>query len=64
MGIPLATQSDHLDHFAFADHRAPLMVKDPVEGERQLISGLDALVLAEMSSFPKPNLTAMLPLPW
>jgi hypothetical protein len=64
LGIPLASTSDHLDHFAFADHRAPLMVENPVPGERQLISGLDALVIAEMSSFPTPNLTATLPLPW
>src|SRR5262249_4165085 len=64
LGIPLARQSDHLDQDAFPFHRAPLMVQDPVEGERQLISGLDALVIAEMSSFPEPNLTATLPLPW
>ena len=65
LGIPLSFFNDHLDQFAFAFHRAPLMVQDPVEGERQLISGLDALVVAEMSSFPNPILTlTTLPLPW
>jgi len=64
LGINLARQSDHVDHDAFGDHRAPLMVENPVPGERQLISGVDALVIAEMSSFPTPNLTATLPLPW
>jgi hypothetical protein len=64
LGVPLAGRTDHLDHDAFAFHRSPLMVQDPVPGERQLISGLDALVIAEMSSFPRPNLTATLPLPW
>jgi hypothetical protein len=32
------------------------MIYDPEPGERQLISGLDALVLAQLSSFDRPNL--------
>lgn len=34
----------------------PLMVVDPFVGIRQLISGLDVLVIAELSSFDNPNL--------
>ena len=35
------------------------------EGEkRQLISGLDALVVSELSSFDKPILSGTLPPPW
>jgi hypothetical protein len=32
------------------------MVGDPTPGHRQLISALDALVIAEISSFSSPNL--------
>ena len=34
----------------------PLMVGDPTPGVRQLISSIDALVIAEISSFSSPNL--------
>ena len=34
----------------------PLMGAHPTPGERQLISGLDALVLAQISSFDRPDL--------
>jgi hypothetical protein len=34
----------------------PLMVGDPTPGHRQLISSVDALVIAEISSFSSPNL--------
>ena len=40
------------------------MVPDPLPGERQLISGLDALAIAELSSFDKPILSGLLPPPW
>jgi hypothetical protein len=36
----------------------PLMVPDPTAGWRQLISGDDALLLAQISSFDKPDLDA------
>jgi hypothetical protein len=42
----------------------PLMIPKPVAGVRQLISGIDALTLAELSSFDKPNLDGTLPPPW
>jgi len=42
----------------------PLMIPKPVAGVRQLISGIDALTLAELSSFGKPNLDGTLPPPW
>jgi hypothetical protein len=44
--------ADHIVNFA----PLPLMVYDPEPGERQLPSGLDALVLAQLSSFDRPNL--------
>lgn len=37
----------------------PLMVTNPSLGERQLISALDALLIAEISSFKKPNSTSL-----
>ncbi len=40
------------------------MVIDPHPGERQLISGLDALAVAQFSSFDKPILSLTLPPPW
>jgi hypothetical protein len=40
------------------------MVSDPVPGERHLISGLDPLLIAEISSFQAPALTADVPAPW
>lgn len=40
----------------WGDGGSPLMVADPLDGERQLISSLDALLIAELSSFPCPNL--------
>ena len=49
---------------SFEDGGNPLMVSDPVPGERQLISGLDALLLAEISSFRTPALTVPIPAPW
>jgi hypothetical protein len=39
----------------------PLMDPDVSVGERRLISSLDALVIAELASFSKPNLDGMLP---
>jgi hypothetical protein len=49
---------------SFDDGGNPLMVSDPVPGERHLISGLDALLIAEISSFQAPDLTADVPAPW
>jgi hypothetical protein len=46
------------------DAAGPLMVADPVAGKRQLISGLDALLIAQLSSFNKPNLNVTLSPPW
>lgn len=43
----------------------PLMTPEPHAGWRQLISGLDVLVIAEISLFDRPNLSAYkLPPPW
>ncbi len=42
----------------------PLMIPTPIAGQRQLISALDALLVAEVSSFPRPNLDPDLPFPW
>lgn len=57
--------SGHLElgYYALND-AGPLMVKDPHPGERQLISALDALLIAQLSSFDKPNLNPALPPPW
>jgi hypothetical protein len=49
---------------SFDDRGNPLMVPDPVPGERQLISGVDALLIAEISSFDAPDLTVEVPAPW
>jgi len=64
--IPMKIQSSHLadDEFFQVDEEKPLMVQDPVLGVRQFISALDALAIAEMSKFDRPNLNATLPLPW
>jgi hypothetical protein len=40
------------------------MIQSPSAGVRQLISVLDALLIAELSSFDKPNLVGLLPPPW
>lgn len=57
--------SGHLELAYYAQNDAgPLMVKDPHPGERQLISALDALLIAQLSSFDKPNLNPALPPPW
>jgi hypothetical protein len=37
------------------------MIPTPIAGQRQLISALDALLVAEVSSFPWPNLDPDLP---
>jgi hypothetical protein len=49
---------------SYDDGGNPLMVADPVPGERHLISDLDALLIAEISSFKRPNLGGSLPAPW
>jgi hypothetical protein len=43
----------HLREF---DENVPLMVLEPTPGWRQFISGADALVIAQISSFRMPNL--------
>jgi hypothetical protein len=48
----------------FGDGGNPLMIPDPPVGARQLISGLDALLIAELSSFSTPNLNGLLPPPY
>jgi hypothetical protein len=53
----------HLEYH-FLDGGNPLMVSDPHEGERQLISSLDALAIAELSSFKTPNLNVLLTPPF
>jgi hypothetical protein len=62
--IPLHLASDHFLESVYAEGTQPLMVRDPRPGERQLISGLDALAVAELSSFDKPILSGLLPPPW
>ena len=64
LGIPLHPQSNHIYEVFFATGTQPLMVIDPQPGERQLISGLDALAVAQFSSFDKPILSLTLPPPW
>jgi hypothetical protein len=64
LAIPLHPQSDHLFDGAFPVGTQPLMVPDPQPGQRQLISGIDALAIAEFSSFDKPNLGLMFSSPW
>jgi hypothetical protein len=57
--------SGHLELGYYAVNDAgPLMVANPHPGERQLISGLDALLIAQLSSFDKPTLKTALPPPW
>ena len=64
LAILLHHLSDHFNEGPFAEGTQPLMVPDPLPGERQLISGLDALAIAELSSFDKPILSGLLPPPW
>jgi hypothetical protein len=64
LGIPLHPTSNHIYEVFFAQGTQPLMVIDPEPGERQLISGLDALAVAQLSSFDKPILSPTLPPPW
>lgn len=47
----------------WGDGGDPLMVSEPKPGVRQLISSLDALAIAEISSYPSPNLYAPIPGP-
>jgi hypothetical protein len=42
----------------------PLMIPTSILGTRQLISALDALLVAEVSSFDRPNLDPDLSQPW
>ena len=63
MSIQLSSRM-HLDDIYGSDGATPLMVQATVAGVRQRISGLDALMLAELSGFEKPNLDGPLPLPW
>ena len=42
----------HLEGFS-----SPLMTHYPLESERQLISGVDVLLVAQLSSFDKPDLS-------
>jgi hypothetical protein len=42
----------------------PLMIPTSILGTRQLISGLDVLLVAEVSSFDRPNLDPNLSQPW
>jgi hypothetical protein len=54
-GFFVALSAGFADHlWAFAP--LPLMVYDPEPGERQLISGIDALVISQFSSFDRPDL--------
>ena len=55
--------SGHLFGYDVND-AGPLMVMNPHPGERQLISALDALLIAQLSSFDRPNLNLVLPPPW
>jgi hypothetical protein len=56
-------QGPHIE-FPGTPDAGPLMVDNPREGERQLISETDALLIAELSSFKKPNLNGMVPPGW
>ena len=53
----------HLNHH-FADRAEPLMDQEFPEGGRALISDLDALAIAELSSFTTPNLNVPLKPPF
>jgi hypothetical protein len=48
----------------FADQGLLLMVNEPLDGKRQLISDLDVLLVAEFSSVAKVPLGLALPPPW
>ena len=41
-----------------------VMIEDPVPGERRLISSLDALMVAELSSYDDPSFAPFLTTPW
>ena len=65
-GIQLSATGPHIQDGFYSPlgDSEPLMVQAPRPGERQLISVMDALVIAEISSFDKPNLVGLLPPPW
>jgi hypothetical protein len=61
--IPV-TFGPHIEHIGGEDI-GPVMGVDPRVGERQLISGYDALLIAQITSFNRPNLEHFrLPPPW
>jgi len=65
-GLPLLVSQGTADHLAdrFGLERdTALMVPDPFVGERQLISGLDALAIAQASSFPSVDVRQNCPSP-
>ena len=47
----------HIDGFP----QTPLMIERPLSGARQMISGADALLLAQLSSFNRPDLSESSP---
>lgn len=49
----LIANGPHIDGFP----HTPLMIERPLSGARQMISGADALLLAQLSSFNRPDLT-------
>ena len=49
----LIANGPHIDGFP----QTPLMIERPLSGARQMISGADALLLAQLSSFNRPDLT-------
>lgn len=61
--VTVKFQGPHIE-FPGTPDAGPLMVDNPREGERQLISETDALLIAELSSFKKPNLNGMVPPEW
>ena len=63
-GVTINTNfGPHLSHH-FADRAEPLMDQEFPEGGRALISDLDALAIAELSSFKTPNLNVPLKPPF
>jgi len=52
--VILSSFGPHIDGFG----STPLMVPDPTPGWRQLISAVDALVIAQISSFDRPDLNS------
>jgi hypothetical protein len=62
--IQIEPRGPHFETIYAPDDAGPLMVGNPVAGKRQLISGLDVLLIAQLSSFDKPNLNATLSPPW